>query len=94
MTHYTVRDGDTVTVYSDTSDGLIFRGSIEEWAEWKIARDQPSSDGITITVDGEEYETEPRSGPYADADPEEVIADYEENDWFESDTSAVPSFCL
>lgn len=95
MTHYTIRDGDTVSVYSDTSDGLIFRGSIEEWAEWKIERDQPRGTGITVELsDGETYTPEPQSGPYADADPEEVIADYEENGWFESDTSVVPNFCL
>lgn len=93
MTHYTVRDGDTVTVYSTSVEGIIFEGDIEEWAAWKIERDQPT-EGITAIIDGEEVEMDGNEGPYADAEPQEVIKDYEENDWFESDTNRVPVFCL
>lgn len=81
MTHYTVRTGDSVTVYSDTVDGTIFDGSLIEWARWKIQKDIDKPEIMTQVYDEE-------------TDPQEVIEQYEENDWFLEDTARVPNFCL
>lgn len=71
MTRYTYRDGDMVEIYSTNVDAVVFRGTVDEFGEYKHDKQERQNE--------QGWRNQSQQTDYS---PAEFVTMYEDNDWF------------